>query len=786
MTAKGWFQDIKMDSYPWQCITPVEKRTPSNVHKLIVEKFVVLSALNPDGTGRKFANHDFKKNCYFNTESNHFMAVYKGSLARIYRGKHGNAKFSDRIHYQTSQSVAQAIRKAADDQKTAGQTLMELRANIPGGLLGHRYVPRNSNQVTYQRSKARLTRTLSRDDMLYSIHAVRYVREFCVLNNNVDYNAFFLGRTQAAVEEFEKAYSACTELNQPMILYYDTSFDNSKIGYVSPACYGHPILKAKRGYKDYDDSRHPLAMGLLQIMIHQTKDPNNHVINWAEINKKLQLADKNIVFVSDREFYGHKLVPNAKTVLCWNHIIQGVKRKATQLCKLSKHTQVQLTDCIKFLLQSDTLDIFRERLDDLYHGRNPEYQDTSRQLGRLPAGEKTCCQLWQYQPFQEYFDTYVKEDIILYAGTWYLRTINVPEPHKGLTSNRSECLNHMMNCFSRNHAFTKDHKPTWSQAIILSKVFAEFMDKDIYTGYYDMGPYEVDKSKFPHAAKEQAKMKPHLAKTFLEHMKVVHQSVSKAKGDKANDSDDSDDSDDSTHSNQSDEDEEPLRHPVEILARTYLDQDKIIARNNYWLVEEVGGPIDQAPVVYSVTIQPGNETCSCIDPFAKKAYICAHYLAVAVHTKLRVAPLLTEKERELIDIPEPKKKFTGRPMYGKKDPSTLNKQNPYGVPKKIPKIFVDQGHSTFPRTPRTPGTTPRTPRTGTTPRTPRTPRTPAATYHASAPAPAALKSLFPTGAASHSTHPVFTSTGTRKLQHVNTIRGIKLVLQGKFFIESHV
>lgn len=160
MTAKGWFQDIKMDSYPWQCITPVEKRTPSNVHKLIVEKFVVMSALNPDGTGRKFANHDFKKNCYFNTESNHFMAVYKGSLARIYRGKHGNAKFSDRIHYQTSQSVGQALRDAADQQKRAGQTLMDLRTRIPAGLMAHGYLPLNASQVTYQRSLAKKSHRL--------------------------------------------------------------------------------------------------------------------------------------------------------------------------------------------------------------------------------------------------------------------------------------------------------------------------------------------------------------------------------------------------------------------------------------------------------------------------------------------------------------------------------------------------------------------------------------------------------------------------------------------------
>lgn len=171
--------------------------------------------------------------------------------------------------------------------------------------------------------------------MLYSINAVRYLRDFCILNNNVDFNAYFLGRTQAAVKEFEKAYNACKELKQLMLLYYDTSFYNSKIGYVSPACYGHPILKTKQGYKNYDETRHPQAMQLLQIIIHQTKDTSNYLVNLFEISKKLELAEKNIVFVSDREFLGHKLVPNAKTALCWNHITTAVKRKAMQLCKVS-------------------------------------------------------------------------------------------------------------------------------------------------------------------------------------------------------------------------------------------------------------------------------------------------------------------------------------------------------------------------------------------------------------------------------------------------------------------
>jgi len=91
---------------------------------------------------------------------NNCMAVYKGSLERVYRGRHGNTKFSDRIHYQTSQSVGQALRDAADQQKTAGQTLMDLRTRIPAGLMAHSYLPCNASQVTYQRSLAKKSHRL--------------------------------------------------------------------------------------------------------------------------------------------------------------------------------------------------------------------------------------------------------------------------------------------------------------------------------------------------------------------------------------------------------------------------------------------------------------------------------------------------------------------------------------------------------------------------------------------------------------------------------------------------
>jgi len=52
--------------------------------------------------------------------------VYTGSLEGISRGRYGNSKFSDRLHFQTSKSVGKAIRDAADKQKTAGRTLMDL------------------------------------------------------------------------------------------------------------------------------------------------------------------------------------------------------------------------------------------------------------------------------------------------------------------------------------------------------------------------------------------------------------------------------------------------------------------------------------------------------------------------------------------------------------------------------------------------------------------------------------------------------------------------------------
>ncbi len=142
-------------------------------------------------------------------------------------------------------------------------------------------------------------------------------------------------------------------------------------------------------------------------------------------------------------------------------------------------------------------------------------------------GKKSCCQLWQYLPFQDYFDKHVKEDIIQCAGTWYLRMINVPEPHKGSTTNRSESLNHMMNCFRRDLSYDKKYKPTWGESIILAKVCAEHMDKDIYTGNYGLEPYKVDKTNFPNAAKDQAKMRLHLSKSFKEHTKVFNELVAK-------------------------------------------------------------------------------------------------------------------------------------------------------------------------------------------------------------------------------------------------------------------
>jgi len=158
-------KDIMMDCYSWQPIKPKKNSKPSKKSSIIVSKFVVMTATNPEGTGRKITSHGFKKYFYRDTLTSNCLIVYKGSLDGVVRGIHGNSKYSDKLHIQTSKSVGKAIRDRIEHLKTDEQTFTELRRNIlPFGFLADRFQPRNIAQVAYQRKVAKKSCKLARDE----------------------------------------------------------------------------------------------------------------------------------------------------------------------------------------------------------------------------------------------------------------------------------------------------------------------------------------------------------------------------------------------------------------------------------------------------------------------------------------------------------------------------------------------------------------------------------------------------------------------------------------------
>jgi hypothetical protein len=785
MSTATWFHDIKLDSYSWSDVTKASEKNPSNKHSFMMYKYAVFTSTGHRGQKRKL--HSFRKHIYYETHTSNLMFVYKGSLDGVERGRHLNSKHNTRPHITVAKEVAEKIRQAAERGDSAGKTLMELRANVPSGLLADRLLPRNMPQVIYQRAVARKTRELSKDQMLYSMLAVRHVGSFCIHHNAVDFNHYFIGRSEAAVNEFKKALKINEDRKVPTIIGYDTSFETNRQGYLSPICYGHPALRTQR---KYGNDHFPNAMAVVQTMIHQTKDRSNHLDNFAKLDIEFNLKSKDIVIVTDKEFKGSDLIQNAKTVYCWNHVRKAVQRKAAQLFKMEVYHQKLLFQSVTYLMESDTIDVFHSRLDDLYHGRCPQYQDSEQSLARLPATHRTCCTIWQEPTFQNYFDTHVKDDIVQYSGTWYLQSIGVPDPHHGLTSNRSECLNHMTNCFKKNLGFVDRKKPSVAESIIMLKVFTDTVDSDIYLGYYGTGPYNVCPS-LPHLKRDPATRPAFTTKLFKEYMNELHKAVEKKNRDPDSDDEMTEDSD-----VEEAEEEEEQRHPVEIFAKMYLDQDCIIDdKRGSWIVREVNVPINQVADHFSVVVQPGYESCSCADKYAKKVNICAHYLAVAVHCKLRAEPRLTDQERKEVEKPPPKTRFTSRPGYGKKTPTTLNKANPHNVLPTRARMLVDTlltrgvGSPRAPRTPRTPRT-PNTLGTPTALRTPgalpTTPRTPDATSAAPRTQPRSAtftaSLAHPTVPSSSSTYPVYTARALAGLKHVGTYRKVKFVQQGNVLI----
>ena len=107
-------------------------------------------------------------------------------------------------------------------------------------------------------------------------------------------------------------------------------------------------------------------------------------------------------------------LPNAKLLLCWNHLRQDIRRWLWLHKAKQQDTSVYMAD-IKVLLNCESLENFED-----------EYKSMSTK--------------WS-SAFKEYFDERVKSDISNHAGRWILTQFGSYIPHSGITNNMSESMN---------------------------------------------------------------------------------------------------------------------------------------------------------------------------------------------------------------------------------------------------------------------------------------------------------------------------------------------------------
>lgn len=132
MHKDNWYHDIKLDSYLW-----TEQTCPSimsNKHSISHRKYIVMTATG-DGH-RKAPSSLFQKHVYYESATSNCIIFYIGTLEGIERAPHGNSKNSrKRPFFTTAKSVTQAIRSDASAGRTAGQTLGDLKSNVPSGIM---------------------------------------------------------------------------------------------------------------------------------------------------------------------------------------------------------------------------------------------------------------------------------------------------------------------------------------------------------------------------------------------------------------------------------------------------------------------------------------------------------------------------------------------------------------------------------------------------------------------------------------------------------------------------
>ena len=350
------------------------------------------------GRGKEFT---FARHGWWLTSNPHLVLVhYTGDENEYEPRLHGNSK-SSKPFIRTCPSLLKDITQKVQGSDSS-EIYKELTVKPCPNSLDPVLRPRNLKQVQNIKAIESATKRISKDS-IYNLSLLAYEFKDYIFQiiTFPDLTVFF--GYSPLLKEVNDLLD--TNFGDKLLLSYDTTFNLGDF-YVTPVVFRHFIFQ--------NSPCIPLA-----FMLHQRKYQTLHEDFIRHLCRRIRNFQKSkCAIVTDREKGIMNAIelelPNAKLLLCWNHLRQDIRRWLRLHKAKQQDTSVYMVD-IKVLLNCESLENFED-----------EYKSMSTK--------------WS-SAFKEYFDERVKSDISNHAGRWILTQFGSYINHSGITNNMSESMN---------------------------------------------------------------------------------------------------------------------------------------------------------------------------------------------------------------------------------------------------------------------------------------------------------------------------------------------------------
>ena len=358
---------------------------------------------------------------------------------------HGNG-INGHNYRRTFPSVLRHVKESSSSDSNPSSVFKKNQTGnqVKGSLQGRANL-RSPSQVKFQLRTARNEKRLSHDELYSTLELMYHIEGFV--------HELAIGpdlRCVLGIEDLLQELNLLLQVESDEKLYmsYDTTFQVGDF-YVSALVFRHILFQNNKTV--------PVA-----FFIHDKKSTRIHEFFWRTIKSLIpNLSKGSPVIVIDREAAIknslEEVFPNVRVIFCWNHIRRDVR------FWLNQHRG------------SSDISIYMEDILQLLRCENEgEFFTLLEQV----SGK------WS-EPFVDYFNSNVKDDIVNYAGWWVLSGLQLGNNYTGITNNIVEGVNSLIKSLNNWKEVSLD------TAVLSFYYLQSYYNNEIKRGLIGTGTYRL-------------------------------------------------------------------------------------------------------------------------------------------------------------------------------------------------------------------------------------------------------------------------------------------------------